>query len=74
MTGITLTDAQALLGLWIAADKAVATGQSYSIGGRSLTRANASEITEKINYYNSLIAQISSGGSGRVFRVVPRDL
>lgn len=74
MPGITLVRAEELLALWIAADKAVATGQSYSIGGRSLTRANAEEITKKINYYNSLIAQLSRGGSASVTRVVPRDL
>ncbi len=74
MAGMTETQAQELLDLWIAADKAVATGQSYTIGGRSLTRANAEEITNKIKFYSGLVAELGRGGSATVRRVVPRDL
>ena len=37
MAGITLAQAEAKLAEWLAADTAVAAGQSYTIGGRSLT-------------------------------------
>jgi hypothetical protein len=41
---LTLTQAQTALDAWIAADLAVAKGQSYSMNGRSLTLANSKEI------------------------------
>ena len=48
---LTLTQAQTALDAWIAADLAVAKGQSYSMNGRSLTLANAKEIREQIQYW-----------------------
>ena len=47
---LTLTQAQTALDAWIAADLAVAKGQS-SMNGRSLTLANAKEIREQIQYW-----------------------
>lgn len=64
MSGITIVQAQAGLDAWLAADLAVASGQSYSIAGRSLSRANASEITNKINYYQRMVQRL--GGSGGI--------
>lgn len=64
MPGITIDQAQAQLALWMAADTAVASGQSYSIGGRSLTRANAAEITNKINYWNGWVVKLSRSSAG----------
>lgn len=64
MAGITLAQAQAQLDLWLAADTAVAGGQSYSIGGRSLTRANAREITEKIQFWERRVIRLSNGNGG----------
>jgi hypothetical protein len=55
---ITLAVAKTQLQLWIDADAATATGQSYSIGQRSLTRADAEEITEKIQYWSGIEAQL----------------
>ena len=48
---LTLTQAQTALDAWIAADLAVAKGQSYSMNGRTLTLANAKEIREQIQYW-----------------------
>ena len=48
---LTLLQAQTALDAWIAADLAVAKGQSYSMNGRSLTLANAKEIREQIQYW-----------------------
>lgn len=74
MSTISLSTAQAQLDLWIAADTAIAKSQSYSIGDKSLTRANAKEVTDKIKFYNNLVARLSSGNGGmRVRRIVPRD-
>ena len=41
MAGITLAQAEAQLALWLTASEKVAKGQSYTIGDRSLTRADA---------------------------------
>ena len=48
---LTLQQAQTALDAWIAADIAVAKGQSYSMNGRSLTLANVKEIREQIQYW-----------------------
>ena len=72
MAGITLDQAQAQLTLWLAADSAVASGQSYSIGDRHLTRANATEITKKIDYWDMQVQRLTRGGI-RVRGITPFD-
>jgi len=62
MAGITLAQAEAKLAEWLAADTAVAAGQSYTIGGRSLSRANAREIRENITYWNDMVQSLDRGG------------
>jgi hypothetical protein len=70
--GITLADAKTQLAIWMTADAAVASGQSYRLntGGndRQITRVNASEITAKINYWQNLVTRLS--GTGIVCRGV----
>lgn len=65
MAGITLAQAEAKLQLWLNAEEAVASGQSYSIGSRSLTRANLTEISERINYWNGQVKTLSASAAGR---------
>ena len=75
MSGITLDEAKESLRLWLEAERAVATGQSYKIGSRSLTRANLSDIAARITYWRNEVAKLESGRTGaRVLRGVPRDL
>ncbi len=62
MAGITLAQATAKLAEWLAADTAVATGQSYTIAGRSLSRANAREIRENIDYWDAKVQDLDRGG------------
>jgi hypothetical protein len=64
MAGITLAQAQAKLDAWMAADDAVASGQSYSVGGRSLTRANAAEIRNNIEFWERKVQRLASGRGG----------
>ena len=64
MAGISLAQAQAKLDAWMAADDAVAGGQSYSIGGRSLTRANAAEIRNNIDYWERRVIRLTQGSGG----------
>jgi hypothetical protein len=61
---LTSTQAQTALDAWIAADLAVAKGQSYSMNGRSLTLANAKEIREQIQYWERRVAAFTTGSTG----------
>lgn len=72
----TVQQARENLDLWLEAERTVATGQSYRIGTRSLTRASLREIRERIQFWRAELARLESGrGPGlRVMRVVPRDL
>ena len=75
MSVITKEMAREMLQLWLDAERAVTTGKSYTIGTRSLTRANLSDIAERIKYWSNELAKLESGRRGiRVVRVVPRDL
>jgi len=71
---ITLAQAQAQLDAWLAASLAVATSQSYRIGTRTLTRADAGEIRRNIAHWERKVAALESGRRGvLITRVVPRD-
>lgn len=72
----TLDEARKHLQTWLDAELAVATGQSYKIGSRSLTRANLSDIMAQIKFWRNEVARLESGASGgaRVLRAVPRDI
>lgn len=78
MSGITLETAKKHLDMWLEAEAAVANGQSYSIGSRTLTRANLSEIRSTIDYWNNKVAELenisNNRGRNRIIRAVPRDL
>ncbi len=52
MAGITLAQAESQLGLWMAASEKVAQGQSYTIGGHTLTRADARAIQQQVDYWD----------------------
>lgn len=78
MAGITLADAQSQLTIWLAASAAVAASQSYEIpqgtGQRKLTRANAAEIRQQVEFWDQKVKQLTSasaGGRRRVRYVVP---
>lgn len=60
----------------MAAELAVASGQSYTIGGRTLTRADARYIGERLAHYDGIVSSLESGRAAgiRVQRIVPRDV
>ena len=62
MAGITLAQAQAQLASWIAASTAVASGQSFSLGDKVLTLANAAEIRKSIEFWDAKVQEKSRGG------------
>lgn len=66
------------LNTWLAAEEAVATGQSYQIGTRMLTRADLKQIREEMEYWAAKLAEAESaetrGGRNRLYHFVPRDV
>lgn len=65
-----LTTLQERLTRYIAAETKILSGQAYSIGNRSLTRADLKEVRAEIIYLYSEIAKLQ-GGSIKLQRVVP---
>lgn len=65
MAGITLDQAQTQLDAWLAANVRVASNQSYSIGGRTLTRANAKEIRDQVDFWDRQVKRLSLVQTGR---------
>lgn len=65
------------LNTWLAAEEAIATGQSYQMGTRMLTRANLNAVREEIEYWSANLiraeAEEQRGGRNRIFQFVPRD-
>ncbi|MGH6719359.1 MAG: DUF6148 family protein, partial [Alphaproteobacteria bacterium] len=66
MAGITLAQAEAKLATWLAADDAVARGQSYSVAGRQLTRANLQEIREAVTWWDGKVKRLARTSGARV--------
>lgn len=66
------------LNTWLEAEEAVATGQSYQIGNRMLTRADLKQIREQMEYWAGKLAQAEAeeknGGRNRAYRAVIRDV
>lgn len=66
------------LNTWLAAEDAVAAGQSYQIGTRMLTRADLKQIREQMEYWAGKLAEAeaeeNSGGRNRLYHFVPRDV
>ena len=62
----------------ITAEEAVATGQSYQIGSRMLTRADLKQIRNEMEYWAEKLAQAEAeektGGRNRAYRAVIRDV
>jgi hypothetical protein len=58
---------QASLDTWYAARDAIATGQSYAISGRNLTRANLDSVNKTISTLErelSRAGSVAAGGNG----------
>jgi hypothetical protein len=68
MAGITLAQAEAKLTLWMAANDAVASGQQYTIGSRSLSRVDAGEIREQIQFWDAKVKELTRGTTGMRIR------
>ena len=76
--GISIEKKKKHLDAWLTAELEVTTHQSYTIGSRSLTKADLGQIRKQIEFWQNRVAQLENtgkrGGRNRVVRVVPRDL
>lgn len=74
----TLAVARKHLDAWLTAELELTTAQSYTIGTRSLTRANLPEVRKEIQFWQNEVARLENlekhKGRNRLFRAVPRDL
>ncbi|AQT84161.1 hypothetical protein ERICIV_03437 [Paenibacillus larvae subsp. larvae] len=71
----TLQEAQTYLRTWIEAEMAVASAQSYTIAGRSLTRAHLAEIRKQIQFWQNEIVKLNNPQRrSRIFRGIPMDI
>lgn len=59
-----LTTAQAHLDAWLAADLALASGQSYSVAGRTVTRADAQSVADNIARWQRVIRDLETAAAG----------
>ena len=78
MAAITVEMAKKHLDMWLEAESEVAINQSYTIGGKSFTRADLGEIRKQIEYWDNKVQELENiakrKGRNRLYRVVPRDL
>lgn len=69
---------QKKLNTWLAAEEAIAIGQSYQIGSRMLTRADLKQVREEMEYWAGKLAEAEAedkhGGRNRAYRAVARDV
>ena len=69
---------QKKLNTWLAAEESIATGQSYQIGTRMLTRADLEEVRKEMEYWAGKLAEAEAeekrGGRNSLYRFVARDV
>lgn len=54
---VSIDIAKEKLAMWLEAENAVATGQSYEINGKKITRVDASKIRENIEFWEKKCLQ-----------------
>ncbi len=78
MSSTRLEMAKERLNLYYEAEKAILSGQAYSIGSRSLTRANLQSVQTQIRQLEVEVEELkikeTTGSVRKVYRVTPRDL
>ena len=57
MAGISLEIARKHLSAWLEAELEVTTHQSYTIGSRSLTKADLADIRQQIEFWKNEVAR-----------------
>lgn len=64
MAGITLAQAEAKLSAWLDAETALQTSQEYTIGRRTVRKADLKEIRETINFWERKVIQLTKAATG----------
>lgn len=70
--GYNLEEARQGLELWKEAKRAAATGKSYKIGSRELTRQDLPKINAEIDLFADIVQSLSTHNSG-IYRVSARQ-
>lgn len=71
MAGITYSQAEAKLALWLDAEEKIASGQRVAMDGRTLDRADLDAVGKQIEYWDRKCKRLSSSARGnRISRVV----
>ena len=65
MAGITLAQAQAKLDAYLAAEDKILRGQSVTIDGETLTRANLDLVQRGVATWDARVKGLSAGATGR---------
>lgn len=75
MSWITLDQARAHMKAWLDASLAVSQGQSYTIGTRTLTRADLRSIQEQFVFWAGRVSALEAKEKRRkrIYRVIPTD-
>lgn len=72
---ITLAQAENMLSLYLTAEQKVLIGQAYSIGDRSLTRADLKWIAQERKKWEDKVKDLTNSRTGpSIKRVLPRDV
>jgi len=66
MAGIDAATAEAKLALWLDAEEQLTLGQSVSVEGRSLTRADLEHVAQRVAYWDRYCKRLSSTRRGIV--------
>jgi hypothetical protein len=69
-----ITELEQRRALYVLAEAAILSGQAYSIGNRSLTRADLKEVRKAIDDLNKQLNVLRRGNQITQHRVVPRDI
>ena len=66
-----------MLDAWLEAELQITAGQSYSIDGKTVTKANLSEVRNSVKYWERQVTLLKRKKKGkgrvRVSNVVPMD-
>lgn len=66
------------LEMWLKAEEAVSTGQSYQIEKMQLTRASLKQIRESISFWEGKVAEAEreeqGRGRNRIYHFAPHDV
>jgi hypothetical protein len=73
---LTLDEARLLRGDYFNAMRALASGKSYTIGTRTLERADEKFVAEKFAEYDRIVTALEAGRNDgvNIVRIMPRDL